>query len=171
MLTPNGGVALGPRNALHELRAYFGWALVFSAGVNILYLSPTLYMMQVYDRVVPTSGVTTLALVSIVAAVALAVLSLLDWLRARVLLKAGLRIERSLAREILSRVIDAPDGQARKQAMREFDHVRAAVSGQAATALFDLPWTPLYLEHFPISLHHIRRRRSSSGILGGRRSG
>lgn len=131
--------------AASRLRAYVAWAVLFSAGVNILYLTPTLYMMQVYDRVVPTGGVTTLLLVSIVAVMALAVLSFLDWLRGRVLLKAGLRLERSLAREILLRVIDAPDGQARKQAMREFDHVRTAVSGQAALAVFDLPWTPLYL--------------------------
>lgn len=120
-------------------------AAIFSALVNILYLTPTLYMMQVYDRVVPTGGITTLLLVSAAAVFALISLAALDWLRGRVLLRAGLRLDRLLAPVILTRVVDAPSQQARGQALREFDNVRSALSGQGALALLDAPWTPLYL--------------------------
>lgn len=129
---------------IRSLKTYLAWAAGFSGLVNLLYLTPTLYMMQVYDRVVPTSGLITLLLVSLAALVALATLSWLDWLRGRILLRAGLHLEKGLARTILERIIDAPE-RARLQALREFDQVRAAVSGQGALALFDIPWTPIYL--------------------------
>ena len=80
--------------ALKACRTHFVWAFVFSALVNLLYLTPTLYMMQVYDRVVPTGGLTTLVLITAVTVFALASLSGLDWLRGRLMLRAGLRLDR-----------------------------------------------------------------------------
>lgn len=131
--------------AIRACRAYFIWAAVFSALVNLLYLAPTLYMMQVYDRVVPTGGLLTLGWITAVAMFALATLACLDWLRMRLLIRAGLRLDRLLAGKLLSRIVDQQTRQPATQAMREFDNVRAAVSGQGAVALFDAPWTPLYL--------------------------
>jgi ATP-binding cassette subfamily C protein len=132
-------------DALRACRVHFLWAAVFSALVNLLYLTPTLYMMQVYDRVVPTGGLTTLALVTAVAVFALATLAALDWLRGRLLLRAGLRLDRLLAGRVLGRVVDIQGRAPNTQALREFDNVRGAVAGQGALALFDAPWTPLYL--------------------------
>ena len=131
--------------ALRACRTHLIWAAGFSALVNLLYLTPTLYMMQVYDRVVPTGGLTTLALITVVAVFALATLAWLDWLRQRILVRAGLRLDRMLADRILGRMIDLPGKAAGAQALREFDAVRAAVSGQGVLALFDAPWTPIYL--------------------------
>ncbi len=102
-------------------------------------------MMQVYDRVVPTGGLVTLFLISAAAVLALATLALLDWLRGRMLVRAGLRLDRLLSARILSRVVDIQSRAPNTQAMREFDNVRSAVAGQGALALFDAPWTPLYL--------------------------
>ncbi|MDZ4364811.1 type I secretion system permease/ATPase [Brevundimonas sp.] len=132
-------------DALRACRVHFVWAAVFSALVNLLYLTPTIYMMQVYDRVVPTGGIGTLILISVVALFALATLGVLDWLRGRLLLRAGLRLDRLLSGTVLSRVVDMQGRAANTQALREFDNVRAAVSGQGALALFDAPWTPIYL--------------------------
>lgn len=131
--------------ALRACRSHFLWAAVFSALVNLLYLTPTLYMMQVYDRVVPTGGITTLLLISAVAVFALATLAGLDWLRARLMLRAGLRLDRMLSGKVLSRVIDLQAKAPSTQALREFDNVRGAIGGQGMLALFDAPWTPLYL--------------------------
>lgn len=133
------------RAALAACRTHFAGALGFSALVNLLYLAPTLYMMQVYDRVVPTGGLPTLGLITLVAVFALAALAALDWLRTRLLLRAGLRLDKMLAATIMARVVDTPGAKAPTQAMREFDNVRAAVSGQGMLAVFDAPWTPLYL--------------------------
>ena len=131
--------------AFRACRTHFVWAAVFSALVNLLYLAPTLYMMQVYDRVVPTGGMETLVLVTVVAVFALATLAGLDWLRTRLLVRAGLRLDRLLASKVMARVVDMQAKQPATQALREFDNVRSAVSGQGALALFDAPWTPIYL--------------------------
>jgi ATP-binding cassette subfamily C protein len=131
--------------AFEACRTHLIWALVFSALVNVLYLVPTLYMMQVYDRVVPTGGVVTLLLITAVAVFALATLAGLDWLRTRLLVRAGLRLDRLLAPVVLARIVDVQGQRPASQAMREFDNVRSAVSGQGVLALFDAPWTPLYL--------------------------
>lgn len=132
-------------DAFRACRTHFAWAAGFSALVNILYLAPTLYMMQVYDRVVPTGGITTLILITVVVVFALGTLAGLDWLRGRLLIRAGLRLERKLSSRVLARVVDLQAKTPASQAMREFDTVRQAVSGQGALALFDAPWTPIYL--------------------------
>ena len=132
-------------DALKACRTHFIWGAVFSAMVNLLYLTPTLYMMQVYDRVVPTGGMTTLVLVSAAALFALASLAALDWLRSRLMLRAGLRLDRMLSGKVLSRVMDLQTKAPNTQALREFDNVRGVIGGQGMLALFDAPWTPLYL--------------------------
>ena len=132
-------------DALKACRQHFVWAAVFSALVNLLYLTPTLYMMQVYDRVVPTGGLMTLVLVTAVAVFALAALAALDWLRGRLMLRAGLRLDRLLSGKVLARVVDLQAKSPNTQALREFDHVRSAIGGQGMLALFDAPWTPIYL--------------------------
>lgn len=131
--------------AFRACRTHFVWAAVFSALVNLLYLAPTLYMLQVYDRVVPTGGMDTLFLVTVVVVLALATLAGLDWLRTRLLVRAGLRLDKLLASKVMARVVDLQSKRPATPAMREFDNVRGAVSGQGAMALFDAPWTPLYL--------------------------
>lgn len=132
-------------DALKACRQHFVWAAVFSALVNLLYLTPTLYMMQVYDRVVPTGGLMTLVLVTVVAVFALTALAALDWLRGRLMLRAGLRLDRLLSGKVLARVVDLQNRSPNTQALREFDHVRGAISGQGMLAIFDAPWTPIYL--------------------------
>ncbi|MDO1558993.1 type I secretion system permease/ATPase [Brevundimonas sp. 2R-24] len=132
--------------ALRACRRHLLFAAGFSALVNILYLAPTLYMLQVYDRALPTSGRLTLLFVTIVLLFALITMGALDQVRSRLLLRAGLRLERRLAGPVLDRVLSGAGGPARaRQAMREFDVLRQMLSGPGALALFDAPWTPVYL--------------------------
>lgn len=132
-------------DAVKACRPHLVWAAIFSALVNLLYLTPTIYMLQVYDRVVPTGGLQTLLLVSAIAVFALATLALLDWLRTRLLVRAGLRLDRLLVGRLLGRVVDLQVQSPGSQVLREFDHVRTAVSGQGVLSLFDAPWTPIYI--------------------------
>ena len=135
--------------AVRACRTHFILAASFSALINILYLAPTIYMMQVYDRVVPTNGVLTLVFITVVVGVAIATLSALDAVRVRLMTRASLRLDRLLSGEILDRLLARsrarPGDPSTQQAMREFDLLRQSLAGQAATALFDVPWTPLYL--------------------------
>ncbi|MBR2174921.1 type I secretion system permease/ATPase [Sphingopyxis sp.] len=135
--------------AVRACRTHFILAATFSALINILYLAPTIYMMQVYDRVVPTNGVLTLVFITVVVGVAIATLSALDAIRVRLMARASLRLDRLLSGEILDRLLARsrarPGDPSTHQAMREFDLLRQSLAGPAATALFDVPWTPLYL--------------------------
>ncbi len=121
----------------------------FSAAINVLYLAPTIYMMQVYDRVVPTSGTNTLIVLTLLIGLAIGTLTALDAVRSRLMMRASLRMNRLMSARILDQLMSRSRVKSgdptTRQAMREFDVLRSAMGGPAATALFDLPWTPLYL--------------------------
>ena len=106
-------------------------------------------MMQVYDRVVPTGGVITLVWITAVLALAIGTLTALEATRSRILMRVSLRLNRLLSGEILDRLMSrakVKQGEpSTGQAIREFDTIRQTISGQAAGAIFDVPWTPLYL--------------------------
>lgn len=131
--------------ALRACRPHLMAAAVFSALINILLLAPTLYMMQVYDRVVPTEGRLTLLYLTLVVAFALACQTALETVRSRLLTLAGLRLDRLLAGGILQRLMGAMTPGSSAQGMREFDIVRQALAGPVAVAAFDIPWTPIYV--------------------------
>ncbi|MEQ1538551.1 MAG: type I secretion system permease/ATPase [Sphingorhabdus sp.] len=136
-------------DAIKECKSYFISSAAFSALVNILFLAPTLYMMQVYDRVVPTGGIATLFWLTILLGLALAVLTKLDGTRSRLMIRASLRLNDILAGKIFDRILSRDNLRGNSavtgQAMRDFDTIRQAMVGPGAMALFDAPWTPLYL--------------------------
>ena len=132
--------------ALHACKRHFVAAAAFSFLLNMLYLAPTLYMLQVYDRVVPTRGVMTLVFLTLIFVFAVVTLSSLDFVRARLLVRASTRLDRQLAPRILSALFQRSDGTVRSaQALREFDTLRANMTGIGVLALFDFPWTPIYI--------------------------
>ena len=123
-------------------RTHIAFAALFSALLNLLYLAPTLYMMQVYDRVVPTEGRLTLLYLTLIVGFALMVLVALDAVRSRLMILASLRLERTLARPVLERLMATGGSQ---QGVRDFDALRQFISGPVALALMDAPWTPVYV--------------------------
>lgn len=131
--------------ALRACRPHFLAAAVFSALINLLLLAPTIYMMQVYDRVVPTDGKLTLLYLTLVVAFALGTQTALEAVRTRLLVLASLRLDRLLAGGILQRLMSALSPGSSTQGMREFDIVRQALSGPVAVAAFDIPWMPIYV--------------------------
>ncbi len=131
-------------DALRQCRPHFMAAAVFSLLINILYLAPTLYMLQVYDRVVPTGGKLTLLFITLALAFALLALSGLDMIRNRLLVRASQRLDALLAPRILRQMM-ATDSAAAGQAMRDFDSIRTTMSSPIIAAMFDAPWTPIFL--------------------------
>jgi len=128
-------------------RSHFHAAALFSAAVNLLYLTPSIFMLQVYDRVIPTGGTMTLALLGLITLAGLSCLALLDWLRTRVMVKAGARFDAQLAGPLLDAVMTLPalSRAERAEAMREFDGLRGFFSSGATLAALDAPWVPIYL--------------------------
>ena len=138
----------GIASALRACRRHFYAAASFSALLNLLFIAPMLYMLQVYDRVVPTQGHTTLFFLTLVVVFALVTLSLLDFVRSRLLVRASVRLDRNLSGVILDTTLSTRGSTIdimRKQALREFDTLRQALTGPAILALFDAPWTPIYI--------------------------
>ncbi len=131
--------------ALAQCRRHFGAAAVFSAMVNLLYIVPTIYMLQVYDRVVPTQGLQTLGFLTLILLFALTTLALLDQVRTRLLVRAGVQLDATLAPLILDATLGRPDLPIARQALREFDTMRSTLTGPGVMALFDAPWAPIYI--------------------------
>ena len=130
--------------AVEACRPHFVAAAVFSLFINLLFLAPAIYMLQVYDRVVATGGKTTLLFVTLALAVALMALAALDAIRNRLLVRASMRLDALLAPKILKRMM-ARNSNAAVQAMRDFETIRQAIGSPVAGALFDVPWFPLFL--------------------------
>lgn len=131
--------------AFRACRPHFIGIAVFSGLLNILFLAPSIYMMQVYNRVMPTSGLVTLFFLTIVVAFSLITLALLDAVRARLLVRASLRLDRLIAGPLLEKLMARTAPGAPIQGMREFDVLRQAMTGQVALGVIDAPWTPLYV--------------------------
>jgi PrtD family type I secretion system ABC transporter len=133
------------RIALGACRRHIGFVLVFSAAVNLLYLAPSLYMLQVYDRVLASGSVWTLVFLSAVLILCLGTLSFLDAIRGRILSAFSHRLDRLVAPQLLAKGADARSGVGASQLLREFDAFRMALTGAPALAVIDAPWTPIYL--------------------------
>lgn len=145
----NGGEASANvlRDALRACKRHIGFVVLFSACLNLLYLAPSIYMLQIYDRVLASGGLLTLVYISVVLLAALAVLAFLDAVRVRLLLAMSKRFDRLVAPHVLMAALQREGRQAAGQAqiLREFDTLRGAMSGQAALAAIDAPWAPVYI--------------------------
>ncbi len=152
-LTPSehrpGGAERGPlREAFALCSLHMRYAVFFSALVNLAYLAPTLYMLQVYDRVVPSGSRSTLVFLTIALGATLFVLTYLDRMRSRILLAASVSLDQGFSGRLFQRAMAAAGaGQPLRlnQLIRDFDTVRLAVTGPAMLALFDAPWIPIYI--------------------------
>ena len=143
------GAANPVRAALRDSRGLFFVVGAFSALMNLLALAPSVYMLQVYDRVIPTGGLTTLLFLTLILAYALLTLSLLDGVRTRLLIRVGVRMDQRLGPLLQDRLLSRaasrlPQGVA-GQTMRDIDTLRQALSGPAALAIMDLPWAPIFI--------------------------
>jgi PrtD family type I secretion system ABC transporter len=143
------------RGALRGLSSSFVMTGVFSAFVNVALLTAPLYMLQVYDRVLGSRSESTLVALSILAASMLVVMGVLDWVRSRVLVRAGAKLDQRVGERVFSAVfaqtLRAPSGP-RSQYLHDLDGLRQFLTGAAPFAFFDAPWLPVYL--FVVALLH-----------------
>jgi len=137
------GTALAAcRNAL------VGVAL-FSGMSNILMLTGAFFMLEVYDRVLPSRSVPTLFGLTVIAVALFAAMGVLDFIRGRILVRIGASLDERLSGRVYDTLIRLPlragkvaDGL---QPLRDLDNIRSFLSGMGPIAFCDLPWLPLYL--------------------------
>lgn len=135
--------------ALAQCRSAFFAIAGFSAILNILALTGSMFMMEVYDRVLPSRSVPTLIGLLVLAMTLYIFQGLMDALRGRLLVRAGLRVDQIMSHRLFATVmrlpIQAPRRGASIHPLRDLDAVRSYLSGPGPTVFFDLPWVPFYL--------------------------
>jgi ATP-binding cassette subfamily C protein PrsD len=138
-------VTLGLRASARQLVG----VAVFSGVVNLLTLSGSLYMLQVYDRVIPSRNVSTLIGLSLIVLLAYLLQGYFDALRTRMLSRIGSLFDAGLQEPIHVALASLPLKGARpmvaQQPLRDLDQVRAFLSGIGPTAFLDMPWMPIFL--------------------------
>lgn len=140
----HGEVAEALRAGRRDLR----WALLGMLGVNLLVLTPTIYMLQLYERVLYSFNAITLLAVSVMAAVLLAGKALADRLRSFAVARMGLQLEERLAAALFQHGLQqgfAGEGAAGAARLRDLGVVTQFIRGSGFTGLLDLPWSPLYI--------------------------
>lgn len=136
------------RTAVKSLWPHFAMAAVFSGFINLLYLSSPLYLMQVYNRVLVNENVPTLVLLTLMLAIALLTMAVLDAVRAQVLIRCGILLDARLSSRVFDALIvrSSRQGFSRgAQQLRELDDFRTFITGPGIYFAFDLPWIPVYL--------------------------
>ncbi len=141
-----------PRNeiiaAVRVHRRAFLAVAAFSFVINLLYLTPSLYMLQVYDRVVTSRSELTLLFLSLIAVGMFVVMGGLEFARSQVLIRVGNAIDEVLSQRVFTatfeNILRAGQGNP-AQALADLNNVRQFVTGSGLFAFFDAPWIPIYL--------------------------
>lgn len=144
------GVAQQPaRLAIRRRFGDLGWVALFSAAINVLMLTGSLYMLQVYDRVLTSGSVETLIVLSLIALMAFALQGAIDVLRARMLSRIGARIDADLTPAAFRAATLLPlrgaSAMEALQPVRDADQLRNFMGGNGPAALFDMPFMPVFL--------------------------
>ncbi len=136
------------RRALTRLKRYFLVVGAFSFAINLLMLTPSLYMLQIYDRVLSSRNETTLWLLTVLVLGLYVLLSALEFVRSRVLVRIGTAMEDELNQRVFDATFEASlrrGGANARQALTDLANLRQFVTGNGPFAFFDAPWTPVYL--------------------------
>ena len=134
--------------ALASCRGAFAAVGLFSGLINLLMLSGSFYMLQIYDRVLSSRSIPTLVGISLLLLACYALQGFLDAIRIRMLARIGARFNalvsaRAFATLRRSALLGAGGDQA-MQPVRDLDQIRAFLASMGPTALFDMPWMPLF---------------------------
>ena len=136
------------KSALIALRRYFGVAGLFSGCINILMLSGSLFMLQVYDRVLPSHSKPTLVALVVLVIALYALTALLESSRSRLFARIGRQVDVSLRDAIFTLNVQAALPRAKPSEtsapFKDLEQIRSFLASGGPSALFDLPWTPLY---------------------------
>jgi len=136
-------------DALRACRGAFVGVGIMSCMINLLYLTGSLFMLEVYDRVLPSRSVPTLVGLAILAGGLYFAQGILDLIRGRILGRIGTALDESLNSRVFDTVVRLPLTVGGRneglQPLRDLDNVRSFLSSMGPGAFFDLPWLPFYL--------------------------
>jgi len=134
--------------ALKRIKSSFVAIGVYSFFLNILMLSSTIYMLAVYDIVMPSKSLDTLLVVTLVILIFFVGMALLEYVRSRIMVHISNKLDASLNKRIFDATFDLAaknPGKASPAPMRDFNTIKQFLTGPAVFAFFDAPWFPIYL--------------------------
>lgn len=137
------------QTALFLCKSAFIWAAFFSMVINILQLVPTIFMLQVYDRVVPTGNKSTLLMLTLLMVVLFLTMGSLEWVRSQILVRVSTRLETLLNKRLFQvsykQALFSGGQSASGQALDDLTSLRQFLTGNGLFAFFDMPWIPIYI--------------------------
>src|SRR5215467_6397851 len=135
--------------ALRTCRNAFIGVGIMSCMINLLYLTGSIFMLEIYDRVLPSRSVPTLIGLIILAGGLYVAQGVLDLIRGRILGRIGTALDEALNARVFDTVVRLPltigSRSEGLQPLRDLDNIRAFLGSMGPSAFFDLPWLPLYL--------------------------
>jgi PrtD family type I secretion system ABC transporter len=136
-------------DALRACRSAFIGVAAMSCMINLLYLTGSIFMLEIYDRVLPSRSVPTLVALVILAGGLYIAQGVLDLIRGRILGRIGTSLDEALNSRVFETVVRLPLTVGGRneglQPLRDLDNVRSFLGGMGPGAFFDLPWLPFYL--------------------------
>src|SRR3954447_6356293 len=136
-------------NALRACRTAFIGVGAMSCMINLLYLTGSIFMLEVYDRVLPSRSVPTLVGLIVLAGGLSAAQGGLDLLRGRILGRVGTSLDEAINARVFDTIVRLPLVAGNRseglQPLRDLDNVRSFLGSMGPGAFFDLPWLPFYL--------------------------
>src|SRR5215471_2411265 len=135
--------------ALRACRTAFLGVGMMSCIINLLYLTGSIFMLEIYDRVLPSRSVPTLIGLIVLAGGLYIAQGVLDLIRGRILGRIGTALDEALNARVFETVVKLPlligGRNEGLQPLRDLDNVRSFLGSMGPSAFFDLPWLPLYL--------------------------
>jgi ATP-binding cassette subfamily C exporter for protease/lipase len=136
------------RGYAQAFRTEILWVAIFSLIANLLTLAPTLYMLQVFDRVMQSQNEFTLMALTLILVIFIGVMAFAEFIRSRLLVRAGMRFDEMISPRLFVAGFDAQLAQPTAQGMHAFSELtrlRQFVTGSGVIAMFDLPWSMIYV--------------------------
>lgn len=141
-----------PQNEILEVlttyKSIFKTVGVFSAIINLIMLGPSLYMLQVYDRVLQSKSHMTLFMITLLMLGAYAVMAVLEYIRSFVVIRLGAKLDMQMNKRIYTAAFEQNlkrNGGNAGQALNDMTNIRQFLTGNGLFAFFDAPWFPIYL--------------------------
>jgi ATP-binding cassette subfamily C protein EexD len=149
IVLPNQRRATGElRKAIFKAKTAFIMAGFFSMFINLLMLVPTLYMLQLYGRVVTSRSQETLIMLTAIVVVLFITLALLEIVRSRVLIRISNKMDSILNKRVfdsLFKLAEKYPNKASSSALSDLTQIRQFMTGNGLFAFFDAPWLPIYV--------------------------
>lgn len=136
------------KTLLAPFKRELAYVAMLSFVTNLMMLVPTIYMLQLYDRVMQSRNMLTLIAVTLMVCFLLLMMALADWLRSTIVIKSGVRFDQTFGKKIFSLAfsnVTAVHRPQPSQALADLTAVRQFISGNGLFAFFDVPWSVLYI--------------------------